>query len=579
MTTKFKKAATHHPSPAALFMSPVLKMLILGCLFAFILMSSAHAVEPTAEELLAYARGLATRGQAVKLGTAGIVIRGESIEGVPTRRPSDAIARAAELTMETAISSRSQKDIDKALGLWKQIDRSNGAIAYLRMAGKGTDSFSGYCQALLATIYAESGDIESAKLLFDRFDGTKITDDLDAISVALAARFSLAIGDSERAGRLARAVIDRTDPNKFAGYGGDTSVSIAKSVLKVGAPSSAAAPQDASRVPVRGESLERARTALAAKDYEGAISAFIEHRRLMPSEPSARDALLQAAELSAKLQQTARALGYYREAEVQYSSYPEGWKAAVAAASLLKSQGNLPGALKSAEESLTKAKTPEASAWITLKAAELAAQAKAPDKAAAYYADLLSRYSSQDAARDVFQRLQSFTSQIKDWKKLVKQLQEVANSPQLSKRDLSRLRRMILGIYVGNGATKEAKAWLATLSKTNDDGIEKDQAWLSASTAQQAAENCKTLSAYELTKAIQDGLDAARFSPKSEEALAGLRAATTLVTIPSPTKRTNRELESNLRTMMDSDFMAEARALLIRYYEFLGDSRSIMSLK
>ena len=578
MTTEFKKAAPLPPSPAVVSESPVAKMLLLGCLFAFVLMVNAKAAEPTAEELLAYARGLATRGQAVKLGTAGIVIRGESIEGVPTRRPSDAIARAAELTMEAAISSRSQKDIDKALGLWKQIDRSNGAIAYLRMAGKGTDSFSGYCLALLATIYGESGDMESAKLLFDRFDGTKITDDLDAISVAHAARFSLAIGDTERAGRLARAVMDRTDPNKFAGFAGDASVAIAKSVLKVSAPGSTG-PQDAARVPVRGEALERARTALAAKDYEGAISAFIEHRRLMPSEPSARDALLQAAELSAKLQQTARALGYYREAEVQYSSYPEGWKAAVAAASLLKSQGNLPGALKSAEESLAKAKTPEASAWITLKAAELAAQSKAPDKAAAYYADLLSRYSSQDAARDVFQRLQAFTSQIKDWKKLVKQLQEVANSPQLSKRDLSRLRRMILGIYVGNGATKEAKVWLSSLSKTNDDGIEKDQAWLSASTAQQAAENSKSLSVHDLTKAIQDGLDAARFSPKSEEALAGLRAATTLVTIPNTTKRANRELESNLRTLMDSDYMAEARALLTRYYEFLGDTRSILSLK
>jgi len=299
----------------------------------------------------------------------------------------------------------------------------------------------------------------------------------------------------------------------------------------------------------------------------------------MPSEPSARDALLQAAALAAKLQQTDRALGFYREAEVQYSAYPEGWKAAVAAASLLESQGNLQGALKSAEESLAKAKTPEASAWLTLKVAELCAQTKAPDKAAALYADLLSKFSSQDAARDAFQHLQASASQIKDWKKLARRLQEVAASPHLAKRDLSRLRRLILGLYVGNRETKDAQSWLKSLPKSQDDGIERDQAWLSASIAQQAAEKPGALSPRDLGKAMEAGIEAARFSPQSEEALAGLRAVTTLATLPSPSKRPNRELESGLRKLLDSEYKVDARALLVRYFEFLGDARSIQSLK
>ncbi|MEI6036276.1 MAG: hypothetical protein WCS65_18570, partial [Verrucomicrobiae bacterium] len=374
---------------------------------------------------------------------------------------------------------------------------------------------------------------------------------------------------------LAKAVVERSDPNKFGGAPGDTAFSIARSVLKVvpGTPETG----DAARVPLRGEALERARTALAAKDYEGAISAFIEHRRLMPSEPSARDALLQAAALAEKLQQTDRALRFYREAEIQYSAYLEGWKAAVAAAGLLESQGNLQGALKSAEESLVKAKSPEASAWLTLKVAELSAQTKAPDKAAALYAELLSKYSSQDAARDAFPRLQAASSQIKDWKKLVRRLQEVAASPHLAKRDLARLRRLILGLYVGNGETKEAQSWLKSLPKSEDDG--RDQAWLSASIAQQAAETPGAISPRDLDKAIDAGIAAAKFSPQSEEALSGLRAATVLSTLPAPTKRPNRELESALRKMLDSDYKADARALLIRYYEFLGDSRAIQSLK
>jgi len=556
-------------------LNSVVKMLFSG--FVFLMIPGAGATEPTAEELLSYASALATKGQVVKVGADGIVLNGESIEGVATRRPSDAIARAAELIMEKGIASRSLKEIDQALALWKQIENIPCAIPYLRMAGKGGDSFSGYCLALLATTYAESGDMESAKDIFDRLNGTNLRDDLDAIATAQAARFLLAIGERERAEKLAKAVLDRSDPNKFGGASGDAAFAIARSVLKVVSGTSDTV--DAARVPLRGEALERARTALAAKDYEGAISAFVEHRRLMPSEPSARDALLQAAALAAKLQQTDRALGFYREAEVQYSAYPEGWKAAVAAASLLESQGNLPGALKSAEESLAKAKTPEAAAWLTLKVAELSAQTKAPDKAAALYAELLSKFSSQDAARDAFQHLQAYASQIKDWKKLVRRLQEVAASHQLNKRDLARLRRLILGIHVGNGETKEAQSWLKSLPKSQDDGIEKDQAWLSASIAQQAAEKNGALSPRELEKAMDAGIEAAKFSPQSEEALSGLRAATVLATIPSPSKRPNRELEASLRKLLDSEYKSEARALLVRYYEFIGDTRSIQGLK
>jgi hypothetical protein len=153
--------------------------------------------------------------------------------------------------------------------------------------------------------------------------------------------------------------------------------------------------------------------------------------------------------LSEKLQQTDRALGYYREAEVQYSVYSEGWKAALAAANLFESQGDLTAALRSAEESLTKSKTLESSAWLTLKVAELSAQTKDMDRSAALYADLLSKYSSQDAARDAFKCLEAAAPQIKDWKKLAKRLQDLAatNDSHLTNRDLSRLRRLILGLY------------------------------------------------------------------------------------------------------------------------------------
>lgn len=550
-------------------------------LFVFSLGSTVWGTDPTAEDLLSYASALATRGQVVKMGSDGIVLKGESIEGVATRRPSDAIARAAELIMEQSISTKNLPGMTKAMALWKNIDQQNCAIPYLRMAAKGSDPFSGYCLACVATIYAESGDMESAKSIFDRFDGKNIRDDLDACATAHASRFSLSIGEYERAGTLARAVMDRSDPNKFAGAAGDASFSIARSVLKAvpGAPR----PGDEHGVPVRGEALERARTALAAKDYEGAIAAFVEHRRLMPNEPSAREALLQAAALAEKLQQTDRALGYYREAEVQYSSYPEGWKAALAAANLLESQGDLQGALKSAGESLAKSKIPESSAWLTLKVAELSAQTRDTDQAAALYADLLSKYSSQDASRDAFKRLETAAPQIKDWKKLARQLQEVAatKGTHLTKRDLSRLRRLILGLYVGNEKTKEAQSWLKALPRSLDEAewINKDQAWLSASIAQQAAENFRALTSRDIASGIQAGIEAAKLSPQSEEALAGLRAATTLATIPSPSKRANRELESALRPLLDSEYKTEARSLLVRYYEFLGDTRSIQGLK
>lgn len=546
---------------------------------AFLIGATLQAAEPTAEELLSYATSLGTRGQVVRMGSNGIVRNGESIEGVATRRPADAIARAAELTMEAAVSAKNLTGVETAIQLWRRIDQQNSAIPYLRMAGKGKDSFSRYCLARVATMYAESGDMESAKAIFDQFDSNSICDELDALAKAHAARFFLSIGDRETAGRLARAVVAGNDPNKFAAASGGSAVSIAESVLKV-APGTPA-PENDSGVPLRGEALERARTAMAAKDYEAAITAFIEHRRLLPSEPSAREALLQAAALSAQLHQTERALGYYREAELQYSAYPEGWKAAIAATNLLEAQGNLQGALKSAEESLARAKTPEASAWLTLRAAELSAQTKMPERAADLYADLLSKYSSQDAARDAFPRLQSAASQIKDWKKLGRRLQDVAekNESHLNNRDLSRLRRLILGLYVGNGQTKEAQTWLKSFQNSRDEGIEKDQSWLSASIAQKAVESPGTLSPRDLAVAIEAGIGAAKGGAQSEEAITGLRAATTLATLPTPSKRANRELESSLRRLLDSEYKTEARALLIRYYEFLGDTRAIQGLK
>lgn len=552
-------------------------------LFIVMLLTGSHlpGADSTAEELLSYASALSTKGQVVRMGRDGIVIRGESIEGVATRRPSDAIARAAELTMESGISARMPKQMNEALDFWKRLDASSSAIPYLRMAGKGQDSFSRYCLALVATIYAETGDMESALSIFDRFDGVGINDEFDAMSTAHAARFFLSIDEKERAGSLARAVVNWSDPNKFAGHTGGASIAIANSVLKT-LPGTAAV-QDASRVPVRGETSERAQTALATKDYEGAISALLEHRRLYSTEESARSALLQAAAIAEKLQQTDRALEYYREAELQYSAYPEGWKAALAAVNLLESQGNLQGALKSAEESLAKAKTPEASAWLTLKVAELSAQTKATDRAAALYAELLSKYASQDATRDALQRLESAAPQIKDWKKLARQLQEMANTngSHLTSRELSRLRRLILGLYVGNGKTKEAQSWLRLVPKPQDETewLNKDQAWLSASIAQQAVENSSSLAPRDIESAVEAGIESAKLAPASEEALAGLRSATALATIPNSPKRPNRELESALRALLDSEYRADARTLLVRYFEFLGDTRSIQGLK
>jgi tetratricopeptide (TPR) repeat protein len=543
--------------------------------------SGAWGGEPSAEELLSYATALTTKGQVVKMGSEGIVLNGESIEGVATRRPSDAVARAAELIMEQSISSKNPVGMKKAIALWKQIDQTNCAIPYLRMVAKGTDSFSVYCLASVATIYAESGDMESAKNIFDRLDGRNIRDEFDAWATACSARFSLSIGEYDRAGTLARLVMDHSDPNKFSGAGGDASFSIARSVLKVVPGASQA--EEASAVPVRGDALERARTALSVKDYESAITAFIEHRRLMPNEPSAREALLQAAALAEKLKQTDRALGLYREAEVQYSAYPEGWKAALAAANLLESQGNLQGALKSAGESLAKCKIPEASAWLTLRVAELSAQTKDTDRAADLYAELLSKYAAQDAARDAFKRLEAVASQIKDWKRLARQLQELAatNTNHLTNRDLSRLRRLVLGLYVGNDKTKEAQSWLKSLPTSQEDAewLDKDQAWLSASIAQQATERLSALSPRDLVSGIDAGIEAAKLAPRSEEALAGLRAATTLATIPNSSKRANRELESSLRAMLECEYKEEARSLLVRYYEFLGDARAIQALK
>ena len=95
----------------------------------------AGATEPTAEELLAYANALSVHGKVVKAGGEGITINGEILNGLSARRPSAAICRAAELTMEKAISSRDQKGIDEAFSLWKRAGSDTQAIPYLRMAG------------------------------------------------------------------------------------------------------------------------------------------------------------------------------------------------------------------------------------------------------------------------------------------------------------------------------------------------------------------------------------------------------------------------------------------------------------
>lgn len=243
------------------------------------------------------------------------------------------------------------------------------------------------------------------------------------------------------------------NPNKEEGGGG---FEIARSVLK--AIPGSKIPENASQGMARSDFIAQAQTALAAKDYETAIRAYLDHRRTYPNEATARQALLYAAALHLKLQQPQKAIALYDEAEIQYGTFSEGWKAALASAAILESQGNAKGAADKLKASLQKARTPEASAWYIASLAELAAKNKLPDEAAAYYAELLSKYPSQDAAKDALKSLRTSASQIKDWKKLARRLQDELSGTtlQLNKQELSTLRRLVLGLYVSNDDGRSA---------------------------------------------------------------------------------------------------------------------------
>ncbi|HEY5747598.1 MAG TPA: hypothetical protein VIU12_16095, partial [Chryseolinea sp.] len=82
----------------------------------------AHAFSqlPQADALVDYSRDLELKG-AVQIGSQGLAIEGEQISGVNVRRPSEALARAAELYAEAGGKLNQTMLLNKALGIWEEI--------------------------------------------------------------------------------------------------------------------------------------------------------------------------------------------------------------------------------------------------------------------------------------------------------------------------------------------------------------------------------------------------------------------------------------------------------------------------
>jgi hypothetical protein len=83
-----------------------------------------------------------------------------------------------------------------------------------------------------------------------------------------------------------------------------------------------------------------------------------------------------------------------------------------------------------------------------------------------------------------------------------------------------------------------------------------------------------------LRENINYGLTAWELAPNTEEGLLGLKAAYTLAPNRFAPKRSNRDVEEKLLELMEEEETEEeAYTMLLGYYEFLDDKKSLQDLK
>jgi tetratricopeptide (TPR) repeat protein len=603
-------SAAPSPNSILLRVTPILALL-------FLVMATQSKAQRTldtkaADELVAYANRLALRGDAVKIGKNGLAITGQILSGEAVRRPSDALARAAEIYAENASEEKDNGMINTALGLWKRISKPEFAIPYLRIysrnAKESRDPFALYCNIQLAELYQSIGDSQSADEIYSQYIEFDPIDVLEVYAVAETAKRMLELKRINDAKKLAQTAITACDPTVFThepgGNGYTTAINVLKRIPGAEIPSiGIASGPNGSSTPKAIQRQDTNPRALLAEgnmasqlgDYPDAITKWQEYQRTFPNEDQSRQIGITIAKTYEKINQMDRALEAYSVVEARYPEFAEWWQAVLGKAQLVASSGKPDEAKAYLISSLNKSSTPESSARVTLALAEACIKMNKPDDAVEYYLTLMTKYADQDASRYALTNLMKAAPRSQDWKRLATGIKSWFSSnftlgnrsefKNLSITDASRIRRLVLSFYFKSNDVKGGVRWLAEIRRVSDqthqEYITRDEAWLYGNGALSISQKAEgTLTPRMLEENIGYGIGAWELAPKTEEGLLGLKAACTLATNRYAAKRINKDLEEKLRDLMKSeDTKQEAYTMLLGYYEFLGEKKALEDLK
>lgn len=566
--------------------------------------------EKDADDLVAYAARLAIRGDAVQIGSDGLTISGSNLSGNAVRRPSDALARAAEIYAELASQSKDRRLFTKALYLWnRKILKPEFAIPYLRLYSRGAidsrDSFAIYCHIQLAELYLKWGDTQSADEIYSQYLDFSPSEVLEVYAVASTAQRMLQLKRIPEATELAQRAITACDPGLFSPEPGGDGFSLAVAVLNKipGAKMPEVAKTADGSTTSKGVGilaknprnlLREGELAYRLADYPAAIANWQEYQRTFPNEEESRVVALRIARVYERINQTDKALEAYDLVQASYPEFAEGWMAVTGKAQLLDSSGKPTEAVSYLQASLAKARTAEAASQITLLLADLSLKRSQIDDAVSYYLTLMTKYADQNASRKALPNLLKTAPSARDWKKLAMGIKDWLASTwalgsrseykNLSISDASRIRRLVLSFYVRNNDVRAGSRWLAELRRISDDShqeyINRDEAWLYGQAAIAVAQSTEDLSAKTIQDNMELGIAAWKLVPKTEEGLLGIRAAVSLATNPRAIRRINKDLESQLLAMQkDPDTAEAAYSLLESYYTFTGEKRALEDLK